>query len=390
MTQHYSFKIFVFFLVSIFKSGFAFAYPEFISYGYASCLTCHFNGQGSGPLNDYGRALWSAEIASRFFYSAKTTDEKIAEKSGFLGSTENTPWWIRPHLKYRGLKNTNDLGSSRQQEKFYHMQLDWGSVFIFDPDQKNIFVTTWGYFPLSAEDATKAKFNRFLAKDFYIRHQLAESHWLYFGLQDKIFGIRNLDHTSFSRRPQKLTLKNDQSVALAYHWTKESFELSSQLLAGNPYEEDAKKLKGISLKYEKNISEKFQLASSVLSQQNSSQKIQLLAFETRKGLQIGTSLIGELGFISNEENSKQKTGSWVLLGTQNLLTRGQFFRFQIEKYNEEFKATSPDQWRWLVGYLAFPFPRAEIRLDLLHNRSLQNQGSTDDVWLAQGQIHVSL
>lgn len=62
------------------------AYPDFIGYGYSSCLTCHFNGLGGGPLSDYGRSLWSAEIASRALYPKSMTDEDIGNQSGFLGS----------------------------------------------------------------------------------------------------------------------------------------------------------------------------------------------------------------------------------------------------------------------------------------------------------------
>ncbi|MBC7464797.1 MAG: hypothetical protein H7256_02295, partial [Bdellovibrio sp.] len=36
------------------------AYPDFISYGYRTCITCHYNGQGGGALNDYGRAVWAS------------------------------------------------------------------------------------------------------------------------------------------------------------------------------------------------------------------------------------------------------------------------------------------------------------------------------------------
>jgi hypothetical protein len=78
----------------------ALSYPSFVSYGYRSCVTCHFNGQGGGALNDYGRALFSAEIASRAFYSDSVSDEELGERSGFLGKTA-LPWWLRPGFKGR-------------------------------------------------------------------------------------------------------------------------------------------------------------------------------------------------------------------------------------------------------------------------------------------------
>jgi hypothetical protein len=366
------------------------AYPEFIGYGYSSCLTCHFNGHGSGPLNDYGRALWSAEISSRAWASKSTTDEMLGEKSGFLGSSEALPWWLRPSLKYRGLWNKTALGSPQTQEKFYHMQADLGSVLLLDQDQKNIFVVTYGFFPLTAADSQNGKINRFLAKDLYLRSQIGEQIWIYVGLQDKVFGIRNVDHTSFSRRPQKVTLKNDQSVGLTSHWVAEEFELSAQVFVGNPQEAQDIQMKGGSLKYEKKLSEKNQMGFSALSQKNTSQQLDMTAIEYRSGYQTGSALLGEFGFLTKTESAAKKTGSWLLLGTQNQIDRGYFMRFFIERFNEEFRSSSPDQWRWNLGLMAFPLPRMELRLDLWHLRPLQNYGASEDQWAAQGQIHVSL
>src|SRR5687767_5167006 len=84
----------------------ALSYPQFIGYKYASCITCHFNGQGSGPLSDYGRALWAAEIGGRLFAGGRT-DEQLGEAAGFLGKKE-LPWWIRPGIKPRQLHVIED------------------------------------------------------------------------------------------------------------------------------------------------------------------------------------------------------------------------------------------------------------------------------------------
>ena len=70
----------VFVVVFLFALN-SFAYPDFISYGYKSCLTCHYNGQGSGALNDYGRALFASEFTARTFTSKKP--DQLADQSGF-------------------------------------------------------------------------------------------------------------------------------------------------------------------------------------------------------------------------------------------------------------------------------------------------------------------
>ncbi len=81
-------KIFCSFLAFFFVGNFAYAYPEFIGYGYKSCLTCHWNGHGSGPLNDYGRGVWASEIASRSLYPKTWKLEDLSATSGFFGPKE--------------------------------------------------------------------------------------------------------------------------------------------------------------------------------------------------------------------------------------------------------------------------------------------------------------
>src|SRR5436190_7928711 len=131
------------------------AYPDFISYGYTACITCHYNGQGNGPLNDYGRALFTTEIASRAIFSNKLSEEEIAAKSGFLGSTE-LPWWIRPGVKYRGLYFINNPGSTSAVKKYVTMQADASVAIQFDQQAKYVFLASAGYSPTpSSQQANK-------------------------------------------------------------------------------------------------------------------------------------------------------------------------------------------------------------------------------------------
>src|SRR3954471_24804429 len=133
------------FLCSILYSTQAWSYPEFIGYKYSSCLTCHYNGNGNGPLNDYGRALWSAEIAVRAFAGGKTEDQ-LSESSGFLGSKQ-MPWWIRPSVKFRDLYMRSSPGSSQATNRNIIMQADAAVALFADKDQKHTFVFEYGYAP---------------------------------------------------------------------------------------------------------------------------------------------------------------------------------------------------------------------------------------------------
>lgn len=98
----------------------AFAYPDFISYGYKACMTCHYTGGGGGALNDYGKAVFASELTARTF-TDKTPDE-MGESSGFLGSKE-LPWWIRPGVKYRGLWFRRNVWDSNKTDRLYQCSL---------------------------------------------------------------------------------------------------------------------------------------------------------------------------------------------------------------------------------------------------------------------------
>lgn len=387
------------FLISILCfSSLTHAYPQFIGYGYSSCLTCHVNGHGSGPLNDYGRALWSAEIASQALYPKKMTDEDIANQSGFLGSVE-LPYWVRPHIKYRGLNLRRNVGHATQDTtKFYQMQADAGLTLQADPIGKYVAVITYGNVnPPDDYGSGTQGIKRILAKEYYVRVEAMKSWWIYAGLMDKVFGIRNIDHTSFQRTFQGFNNRNNsdegiaQSLGVIVHKIEETWELSGNYFAGHPNDDEEYKQKGFSMMGEIDTGDKKRLGVSILSSRGDRLKKDLAAIHYRQALSKGSSLMFEYGFIQDEPTGFAKTnGSYNLLEGMVLLTRGYNFKVNIERYNKEFKASEPDTWKWAAGLLMFPAPRLELRAEIINMRSFSNQRAPDDSWAAQGQIHVSL
>ena len=346
------------------------AYPEFIGYGYASCLTCHYNGHGGGALNDYGRALWSAEIASRGFYSKSRSDEKIAESSNFFGPYK-TPWWIRPAVKYRDLWNNNRYGSRDIQSKTYHMQFDLNLALQFDQDGKYLLYFTEGYRPNAELASLKSSTARIMPKEYFFRMQMGDTYFAYAGLMDKVFGIRNLDHTSYTRRFQGLTQK-DQSLGAVIHKVADTWELAANIFTGNPDEDKAAKLpgelsnkqSGASIHWEKDTGEKRRMSLSYLNAKSEAEKLNLFAISYRMGMSKGSSLMTEFGVRQSSPQTatgNSKTGSWGMIKGTALLARGYHFQMTTERYNDEFKPSASDLWRWNMGFLMFPAPRLEVR-----------------------------
>lgn len=372
------------------------SYPEFIGYGYSSCLTCHYNGLGGGPLNDYGRALWSAEISSRALYPYSMSDEEIANQSGFLGSIK-MPSWLRPHINYRGLNLWLSPGGTNSDTKFFQMQTDAGLTIQADEEGRFLGTATWGRV-INPSNFGKAQpeLKPIHAREYYIRMEIQKSWWLYVGLMEKVFGIRNIDHTSFQRSFQGFNIQNDtpdgisQSQGLIMQKIEDHWDLAVNYFMGNPYDRSTFKQTGLSAMGEYEVSEKMRLGASLMTVKNDILQKDLVAIHFRQGLSKGSAFMTELGLLRKPSVGDQTTGSYGLLQTLLELSRGYNLTTTVEHYNQEFKSSSPDFWKVSAGILAFPLPRLELRASIVNEREISRQRSQDDSWEVQGQIHVSL
>ncbi len=356
------------------------------------------NGHGGGPLSDYGRALWSAEIASRALYPKKMSDDDIANQSGFLGSKE-LPYWIRPHVKYRGLNLRQNMGSSTQDStKFYQMQAEAGLTLLADQIGKYAGVFTFGNVSPPADYGSGSQgTKRILPTEYYLRVEAMKTLWVYAGLLDKVYGLRNVDHTSYQRTYQGFNNHNNslngtrQSQGIVVHKIEDTWEVAGNYFIGHPDDDKEYKQSGFSMMGEYEIGEKKRWGASTSSEKSDLLKKNMFALHYRQGLSKGSSFMFEYGLIEDEPTGSRKTtGSYNLLQGLISLTKGYNLKATVERYNKEFKAEEPDRWKWSAGFLVFPLPRVEYRLELVNMRDFSNQRAADDSWAAEGQIHVSL
>lgn len=374
-------------------SGCLYAYPSFISYGYKSCLTCHFNGQGNGGLNDYGRALFSTEIASRAFYDPKTSLDELGESSGFLGK-KPLPWWFRPGVKFRGLWFQNDPGSQVQKNRFIPMQADVNMAFLFDQEQKWILVTSTGYMPtpyaLQSSSGEIDKPSNWVSREHYVRWQVSRELFAYLGLMDKVYGIRTIDHTAFSRIKTGLA-QNDQTHGLMLQYYMGTWEYTVHTFAGNMAQKAPLRQKGGSVMIEKDIEEKHRVGGAVMYSQNEYMNWTRIEAHSKLGFGQGHSFLSEIGYIDDKPKyGDWKKGGYVFVEGLALLAQGYNFLSQVEFYNQTLSTKSPDQFKWTFGFLMFPAPRFELRTTLVNQRIQSDTGISNDLWQLQLQTHMSL
>jgi hypothetical protein len=367
------------------------AYPAFVSYGYKNCMTCHYNGQGSGPLNDYGRALFSQEIASRSFYSAKTTDEELGESSGFLGKT-SLPYWLRPGIKYRGLYLKTDPGSEISKTRVIHMQGEANLAVSFDQDQKYVLVGSYGYVPTpqGQSSTSTVKYSNWLSREHYFRWQVNDAYFVFLGSMDKTYGIRIIDHTAYSRLYTG-NAQNDQTHGVMVQHIRPDQEITGHVFVGNLAQDAENRQKGFSAMYEKDLGEFHRVGTSALMSNNSYVKWTRLEGHSKFGFGKGNSLLTELGLVKNEiAATSTTTGVYAMIEANALMARGYNFVSQIDYYNQTTSTQSPDLIRWSAGLLMFPAPRYEFRTFLVNGRAVSDSGVSPDQWALQAQLHLSL
>jgi hypothetical protein len=381
--------------------GAAQAYPEFISYSYTTCITCHYNPQGNGPLNDYGRALFSAEIAARDIFPTKMSDEEIASGSGFLGSTP-LPSWLRPGYSYRGLWFQTNPGSSATVKRWITMQNEFNTAIQFDADQKYVFVGSIEDVSLSTSSSGYPN-DAWISREHYFRWQFKENWFLSVGMMEKVFGIRIIDHTAYAI--QNLNLDSHTSVlgtlthAATLYWSEPNRDIAVQLFIGNvnesepsPASDQQIRQKGGSIMTEFNTGENSRTGGSFLMSSNLSTRMQRVAAHQRMGISHGSALLAEAGFLQNQDISQGNgiTTAFFGFAQATALIRRGYNLLSLAEYYRSPQGQANDQFRWGMGIVAFPMPRLEIRFTVRDARTWSPNNGVPDSWDMQAQLHLAL
>jgi len=382
--------ILIIFLLSVAER--ASAYPEFIGYKYASCLTCHFNGHGNGPLNDYGRALFAAEIGGRWL-AAGRSDEQLGEASGFFGRWQ-LPFWIRPSIKARQLLLTNNPPRSNEKARNITMQADANLAIFFHREQKYGFIGTFGYVPVPQRlqlQQSGQKVDEWISREHYFRMQYGEDLWFYAGMLDKVYGIRHVNHTAYSRSKVGLA-QNDQAHSLIAHYIQPTWEFTVDVFGGNMFQDADLRQKGLSVLYEYELMDAWRVGASALYSFNEYVKNTRAGVQSRYGFGHGAAILLDAGLIQDApKTGDSKQGYYLWAEAIQRVIRGYHFFLVGQAYKDDMKGDRPDQVRTAFGFLVFPKQRWEWRIELENSRRFTDNNEVQkDSWAFLTQLHLSL
>lgn len=371
----------------------AWSYANFIAYGYTSCLTCHYNALGGGPLTDYGRAVSAVAISDRLVHSSNVSDEKLGEMSNFYFGKWKGVEWFRPSLNARGLRYTKNVFESNRTSKNILMQAEMNVVLKFLKNDKIFFSGTFGYVPEFGGGLKKAgeKEKNYISREHYLQISPTKMARFYIGFLDKAYGLRIPDHIAYSRQFTGLA-QNDQSHGAIYHLSpNKKLELSTGFFVGNLFQEANLRQKGISMMTEYEPAQKLRVGASLLSSQNKYLKIFMNSFHLRIGLGEGASIISELGQITKKpiNSSVEKTlGIYNFTQAQLNLRRGFNLLTTYEYFRSDILKAVTTNYRLGLGLQYFPVQRVELRCDLVNTRTFSNTSILPDRWDLMSQLHL--
>jgi hypothetical protein len=374
---------------------FAHAYPAYIGYGYSSCLTCHYNPEGGGPLTDYGRAVSATTLSARPpWISNLTTDDELGEESGFLGKTP-LPDFLRLQGNYRGAWYVSNV-ENNPQKLWINMQAEGSAVLQFFEDHRLYAVGTFGYIPppVSLQPDQAQTVSTFISREHYVAYRIniddKNSVGIYAGFMDPVFGIRVADHDDYLRSETYLN-QNDQTHAIMIHYAGAKFEGAIQGMLGNLYQEADVRPVGVTGMGEYEIAENTRLGGSAWHTSNDFRTRNMGAVHTRIGYPEGNSVLAEIGLIGDKPFTESGTlQAFAFLQPQMRLARGLNFLPTFQYYTGDAFDSAPRSFSFGPAIQYFPADRLELRVDVLDGHSTGADSNSPDSFTVLSQVHVWL
>lgn len=363
------------------------AYPNFITYGYQSCMSCHYNPHGNGPLTDYGRALGAAEISSQYFLGEDVDEEELADSSGFWGKPyENS--WLRPSISYRGLYLARDAGKKTQEDDWINMNANISVVGKFLKRDKLIIAMEFGYAPKPRTRASEDDIEEYRSREHYVGYKFSKNWGVYAGLMDKVFGIRVPDHIAYSRSITGLN-QNDQTHGLVVHYSNPDFEIGVQPFIGNLVQDESLRQKGVTTMFELTGSDRFRYGASFLSSSSEFVDTLMYSAHSRLGFAKASSLLFELGEVERSQSDQNTKSRYLFTQTHLDITQGLWALTTIEtlQANIDNEAYS---LRIGPGVQYFPIPKLELRSDIYWTQRVSEESPTTTQLDVTAQVHVWL
>jgi hypothetical protein len=286
-----------------------------------------------------------------------------------------------------------DPGGPSEKTETIFMQGDVNTAILFDKKAKKAFVGSFGYAPKPLNAASRPgdkTIYTWISREHYLRWNITKPLWIYAGFLDKVYGIRIVNHTAYSRAKTGLA-QNDQSHGLVLHYIKPTWEITFNGFVGNLYQDADLRQQGGTISYEFEMMKDWRMGTSILASTNEYVKNERAGIFSRFGLSNGSSWLLDAGIISNTPKTMDPvTGYYLYTQVTQKLVRGYHLLMAAQGYKREMTSENNDQAKFELGVLAFPYPGVEVRLEAENSRAISSSSVTKETWTAMAQLHLSL
>lgn len=320
------------------------AFPELISHGYTSCVSCHVSPTGGGIVTPYGRALSDEAIS---IWSGSETETQ------FLNGKVTLPPWLLLGGDIRAAQLHKDDPTIRKGVIIF-MQADLEAVAS---------INEWkiaGTFGL-AQGKEKGTFTG-ESRRHYISYQATEKLSARVGKFFPAFGIKTPDHVIFTRKDLGWDQGNETYNAEMIYLS-ERYEIFLDGIYGKIDDSKAAREKGGSARFSYNFLDSFNVGFSYFQGQTEESNREIFGIFGILGFTESSSLLSEIDFQKTKKNGDIQNGRVFYNKFSYGIWKG--FNATATAQQSHLNILQPDLLKnyYGLGFQAFPKAHYEIQFE---------------------------
>lgn len=379
---------------SAFLSSEGAAYPWTIQHGYRQCRSCHLDPAGGGILSAYGRAT-AEDILGPI---GDNEGGELSPEEKFAWGAIDVPAPLLLGGDVRLLYFAQKVAQSPRRTKLLAMQLDLEAGIDLE---RFLASASLGYAHEGALEAalTRGARSNLVSRQHWIGYRVKPDLLLLrAGRMNLPYGIRNIEHTLWSRSITRTSVNADQQYGVALALDTDSIRGELMAILGNyQIRPDAFWERGYSGFLEWGLADQLALGvNSLIVHRELDPRSLENTYRHAHGLMARWStpyrplvVLSEWSFVlETPRNGRWRKGvvghvqaDWEVKQGTHLIWTGEAHEVGVDRPPVSFGT-------WL-SYAWFFGPRADLRLDAIYQKHRSPFGNTD-AWLLLAQLHGSL
>lgn len=331
----------VWFLALSLLASSAWAFPELVRHGYATCNACHVSPTGGGVLTAYGRSL-SAELLST--WSAKGEEK-------FVYGLFNLPENVQLGGDIRSLQYHRDTPRVTQGNWIF-MQTDLDAAVTLG---KFTFSGTLGF-----EQGKKTFETDFLSRRHFISYAFNDDTSLRFGRFYRAFGLQIPDHNAFTRSQLGFE-QGAESYNVEYSHAADPYEYFLTAVLGRIDRPSIDSERGLAFRVGRLFSEQMKVGASYLFGRTLTYHRHAVGPWIAYAPTSKLALLAEMDFQYKKESPENEFGAVQYLKASYEVTKG-LSLYVTEEWSKLDFDTNTAMQAYGVGAQWFPRPHLEFNL----------------------------